>query len=465
MAKEVIMPALGMAQETGTLLAWHKQAGDTVVKGEPLMTVATDKTDVEIEANASGILTQITAKIGEEVPVGQVIALILTPAEMAASKASAAVLAKATVPSSSTPASAATPVTSTPVATAAVSATPVAMRLAAEHSIDLGLVKAGVGGKIQKEDVLAYIAARDKAVAPSSPGRVLASPKARRLASEHQVDLATLNGSGPDGAVLAQDVLAAGQSKAAQPVQPTAPVLAPIEAAPVQPTPITQPSTVLPMSRPWRIMAQRLQQSWTTVPHFYLEREANASQLVQWREKAQARANAKLTYTDLLVKLVATALRKHPRVNASWIDDNIVANAEINVGLAVAVEEGLLVPVVPQADRLGLAEIAARRTEVVTRAQAGKLTPADLSGGTFTISNLGMYGIDAFNAIVNPPQAAILAVGRIADRVVPVNGQPAVQAMTTLTLSCDHRVVDGARAAQFLQTLVGYIEDPLSVLD
>jgi pyruvate dehydrogenase E2 component (dihydrolipoamide acetyltransferase) len=187
--------------------------------------------------------------------------------------------------------------------------------------------------------------------------------------------------------------------------------------------------------------------------------------LVRWREGAQARLAEKLTYTDLLVKLAALALRKHPRLNARWETDRIVLNEAINIGLAVAVEEGLLVPVIHRADHLGLGELAARRTELVSRAQAGKLSLDDLREGTFTISNLGMYGVDAFNAIVNPPQAAILATGRIADRVVPVDGQPAVQPMLTLTLSCDHRVVDGARAAQFLQTLVTFIEDPLGVLD
>lgn len=219
------------------------------------------------------------------------------------------------------------------------------------------------------------------------------------------------------------------------------------------------------MSRPWRIMAQRLQQSWTTVPHFYLERDVNAAALAQWRKALQVRSSAKITYTDLMVKAVAAALRKHPRINASWHNEQIVANHEINVGLAVAVEDGLLVPVVHGADRLGLSEIAGRRIDLVDKAQSGKLAPADLADGTFTISNLGMFGVERFNAIVNPPQAAILAVGAIVDRVVPVNGQPAVQPMMTLTLSCDHRIVDGARAAQFLQTLVGYLEEPLSILD
>ncbi|MCX6045534.1 MAG: 2-oxo acid dehydrogenase subunit E2 [Chloroflexi bacterium] len=444
MAKEVIMPALGMAQETGTLLAWLKNEGDAVTKGEPLMTIATDKTDVEIEANATGILTKITAKVGDEVPVGQAIAMILTPAEMATSQATApatpAVVTQA----------AASPTSQPPVAAApngAVSATPVAMRLAAEHNVDLSQVKAGATGKIQKEDVLAYIATRDKAPASNGNGRILASPKAKRLASEQQIDLAMITGSGPDGAVLAADVLAAEQKTITQPVQPSIPTATPSEptVAPVQPS--AQPATPFTMSRPWKIMAQRLQQSWTTVPHFYLEREANASQLVRWREAVQARAKAKITYTDLLVKLVAVALRKHPRVNASWIDENIVLNDQINVGLAVAVEEGLLVPVVSNADQLGLAAIATRRAEVVERAQAGKLTPADMSHGTFTISNLGMYGIDSFNAIVNPPQAAILAIGRIADRVVPVNGQPAVQPMTILTLSCAWSMGRGRRSS------------------
>lgn len=471
------MPALGMAQETGTLLAWHKQAGDTIAKGEPLMTVATDKTDMEIEANANGILTQVTAKVGDEVPVGQVIARIMTPEEFAkaaaeSSKQSSVISYQSSEDSgqkTETSASSVEPdrgqqAVSKP--SIAPQATPVAARLAAEHGVDLSLVKAGSAGKIQKEDVLAYLAARDKATASPLPGRVLASPKARRLAQEQNINLATLKGSGPDGAVLAEDVVGAAQSVAAQPLAPSVQSVASVEERPIVASPLPPvPANVFSMSRPWRIMAQRLQQSWTTVPHFYLEREANASQLVRWREQVQARTQVKITYTDLLVKLVAVALRKHPRVNASWIDDNIVLNAEVNVGLAVAVEEGLLVPVVPQADQLGLSAIAKRRTEVVARAQAGKLTPADLSGGTFTISNLGMYGIDAFNAIVNPPQAAILAVGRIADRVAPVNGQPVVQPMTTLTLSCDHRVVDGARAAQFMQTLVASLEEPLRVLD
>lgn len=463
------MPALGMAQETGTLLAWLKREGDVVQKGDPLMTVATDKTDVEIEAAASGILRRVTLREGEDAAVGQVIAWIAAADEVLPDEVPAQSPAPANVPAPNAPTP---PTTETPATTpVSVAATPVAARMAAEHHIDLRQVPAG-GDRIQKEDVLAYLAAQERqAAVPTdtvpSTGRVLASPKARRLAEEHGVSLAAIHGSGPDGAILAADVLAAAQTKPS--VAPAAASTVPLSQSPnleshVSPAPAT-PAAAIPMSRPWRIMAQRLQQSWTTVPHFYIERDVNGSGLVGWRKGLQARTGAKITYSDLMVKVVALALRRHSRLNASWHDEGIVNNVAINIGLAVAVEDGLLVPVIHQADQLSITAIAERRAQLVERATSGKLTPADMAEGTFTISNLGMFGIERFNAIVNPPQAAILAVGALVDRVVPVQGQPAVQPMMTLTLSADHRVVDGARAAQFLQTLVGYLEDPLSLLD
>jgi pyruvate dehydrogenase E2 component (dihydrolipoamide acetyltransferase) len=200
------------------------------------------------------------------------------------------------------------------------------------------------------------------------------------------------------------------------------------------------------------------------VPHFYLVREVNASRLISWREQTLRRSAEKVTYSDLLVKIVAAALQMHPRLNASWSEGKIILKQEVHIGLAVAVEEGLVVPVIHMADTLGVGEIAQQRIELVAKAQAGKLRPQDISGGTFTISNLGMYNVDAFNAIINQPQAAILAVGRIAERVVPVNGQPAIQSMMVLTLSCDHRAVDGARGAQFLDTIANLIEEPLGLV-
>ena len=461
MAKDVIMPALGMAQETGTLIRWLKAPGETVAKGEPLMEIETDKATVEIEAPAGGTLANVTAQPGDVIEVGKTIARILAPGESAAAAAP-----QPETPHWETPQHEA-PQHETPhrgVSTAArIPASPLAARMAAERGVDLAQIKPG-GGKVQKEDVLAYLAAREAAqvAAPANGGseRQRASPKARRLAHERGLDLATISGSGPEGAVLVADVLAAAVETPHRGVSG-----GPMAAGGVEPT-----AETLPMSRTWHVMVERLSQAWTTIPHFYLLREVNASRLAAWRDEAQGRAAAqneavKITYTDLLVKVVAAALRRHPRLNAAWHNDAIVLNPGVNVGLAVAIEDGLVAPVIHAADQLGLGEIAARRTALVARAQARKLSPEDLSGGTFTISNLGMFGVDAFIAIVNPPQAAILSAGRIADRVVALNGQPAVQPMLTLGLSCDHRVVDGARAAQFLQTLAEGLEAPLSLLD
>src|SRR5687768_18048996 len=416
------MPALGMAQETGTLIQWLKGAGDQVMKGEPLMEIETDKATVEIEAPASGILASVTAQAGDVIPVGQRIALILAPGEEDS---------KSPLPTKPEPAS----LPKSESKPASVTATPVAARLAAEHNLDITQIKPQ-GSQIRKEDVLAYLDNQNKSTTST---RVLASPKARRLAKERNIDLTQIRRTGPEGAILVSNL----QSLLANP-------------------PITD--NQLATSRMWRAMADRLSQAWTTIPHFYLIREVNASRLVAWREKIQNNSAEKITYTDLLVKLTAAVLRKYPRLNASWQNDNIVLNSEINIGLAVAVDDGLLVPVIHHSDEMNLSQLASRRTEIVARARVGKLSLDDSSGGTFTISNLGMYGVDAFNAIVNPPQAAILAVSRIADRVVPLNGQPSVQPMMTLSLSCDHRVVDGARGAEFLQALADLIEEPLQLL-
>src|SRR5215813_13719504 len=281
-------------------------------------------------------------------------------------------------------------------------------------------------GRIEKADVLAYVERRSSGLAASAR-LTAASPKARRLAAERGVDLQVVRGSGPGGAVLAADIPAA---KAATPSD-------------------ARRGEAVAVSNVWRIMAERMTASWTSAPHFYLVREVNVSRLISWRERVSKQTGARITYTDLLVRLVAATLTRHPGANASWKDGAIIRNADINIGVAVAIEDGLVVPVLHRADALSLADIAGRREDLVARAQAGKLRPADIQGGGFTISNLGMYGVDAFDAIVNPPQAAILAVGRIADRVIALNGQPAVQPTMVLTLSCDHRALDGARGASF----------------
>ncbi len=415
------MPALGMAQETGRLLYWLKQEGEQVTQGEPIMEIETDKATIEIEAPASGLLQGVSASQGDDVPVGQTIAWILGPKESLPDSS--------IFPSPGQPESTQTGTYTTSVVS------PVARKIAEEHHIDLTQIKSD-GGRIQKADVLNFLE-RQKA-GEATTRLTPASPKARRLAAETGLDIASLNGSGPNGAVLATDVLAAQ-------------------------TPIAAPAP-LPGSSTWQIMAERVTQSWVSVPHFYLMRELNASRLVAWLENARQRIDTRLTYTDLLVKLVATALRQHPRMNASWEENRIVQKPDINIGLAIAVEDGLVAPVIHRANQLGLQELASRRIELVQHAQSHKLNLEDIQGGTFTISNLGMYGVNSFNAIVNAPQAAILAVGRIAERAVPINGQLGIQPMMTINLSCDHRVIDGARGAQFLQTLTALIEEPLGLL-
>ena len=381
MATDVIMPALGVAQETGKVLRWLRTEGEEVEKGTPIMEIETDKVTVEVEAPAAGRLAGIRVSEGADVPVGDVVALILAAGEDAPAEA--------------------------PVAVAA-----------------------------EGPAVAAASDANGSRTVERPARRPLASPKARRIAKERGIDLATLAGSGPRGAVIAADV----EATRAEP-------------APAQLGPI------------WQRMAERTTHSWQTAPHFYLARDVDAGRLHAWRESVRKRSGyERLTHTDLLVKLAAAALERHPRVNATW-RDGIVDNADVNVGIAVAVEDGLVVPVVHRADRLELREIVERRARLVEAARAGRLRPDDVGGGTFTISNLGMYGVDAFTAILNAPQAAILAVGRIADRIVPVDGRPEVRPMCTLTLSFDHRVVDGARGAQFLETLAGLIEEPAGLID
>ena len=446
MATDVILPALGMSQETGKIVQWLKAEGEQVAKGEPLAEIETDKATVDIEAPANGVLAHVSAAAGDDVPVGQVIASILAPEEV--SQADVAATSPPVVEAGQQP---------------AIAASPLASRIAAEHNLDLSQVKSA-GRRIQKADVLTYLQNQDKAtstqtIARPVAGLPLASPKARRLAREQGKDLAAIKGTGPEGAVLAADVLAA-TVQAATPVEVAGRVPEAEKSAAV-----ATGSNELAPGNTWRIMAERTTQGWTSVPHFYLVREVNASRLINWREHILKRLAEKVTYSDLLVKIVAAALRMHPRLNASWSEGKITLKQEVHIGLAVAVEEGLVVPVIHQADKLSLAEITGQRTELVAKAQAGKLRPQDISGGTFTISNLGMYKVDAFNAIINQPQAAILAAGRIAERVVPVNGQPGVQPMMVLTLSCDHRAVDGARGAQFLETIAALIEEPLGLLD
>jgi pyruvate dehydrogenase E2 component (dihydrolipoamide acetyltransferase) len=445
MATQVILPALGMAQETGIIVRWLKDEGQKVTKGEPLVEIETDKATVEIEAPTTGVLTHVIGTVGVEIPVGQVIATIMDSDEL--SQENTLMKGGAAYRNTISDGHAQPPLVERPPGMAA---SPLAARMAAEHNLDLEIIKP-TGKRIQSSDVLAHIQDRQAAEPTMTCQARLApaSPKARRLAAEQGKDIATIQGSGPGGAVLVADV------------QVTKTESAPI---PEAVTGVTGAQTESAVSHLWRVMAERTSQSWTSVPHFYLVREVNASRLISWREHIQKRSSEKVTYTDLLVKVLAAALREHPRLNASWQAGSLSFHEEINIGLAVAVDEGLIVPVIHKADEYSVQDLARIRKELTSKARSGKLRPQDLQAGTFTISNLGMYGVDAFNAIINPPQAAILSVGRIAERVVPVMSQPSVQPMMVLSLSCDHRVVDGARGAQFLTTLADLVEEPLGLL-
>ena len=255
------------------------------------------------------------------------------------------------------------------------------------------------------------------------------SPKARRIAEEKGVDITKITGTGPDGQITGEDVLKAAETPAA-------------------------PESLSAIAR---LMAERTTQSWTTVPHFFLTRDVDASALVDARAKL---GREQFTHTDFLIALVARVLLHHPKMNASWAGSAVRLNPAVNISLAIAVPEGVVGAVITNAATSNLAEIAAQRRDLAERAKSGRLRPSDITGGTFTISNLGMFGIDEFSAIITPPQAAVLAVGRIADRVVAVNGHPAIRPMMTITLSSDHRVVDGAQAAAFLNDLAGALEKP-----
>ena len=405
MAVSVVMPALEMAQETGKLVSWKKKEGEQVAKGEMLLEVETDKAVVEIEAQAEGVLGGVSAKVGDVVPVGQTIAWLLKPGEKPPA---------ATAPTQTGRTMDSRPAVATTIpASAAPEAT------------------------------------------PSGPVRV--SPKARRLAKELGVDVSRLRGSGPEGEIVADDVQAAA-SAAATPAARSTP-----EAA--RATPDSATSTGESLSSIGRLMAERTTQSWTTVPHFFVTRDVDGGALVALRERLrpsiEKSRGVKLTHTDLLAALVARVLTRHPRMNASWTGNGVKTNPEVKVGLAMAVNDGVIVAVIHNADRGDLADIAVQRRDLSERARAGKLTPADITGATFTISNLGMYQVDQFTAIIVPPQAGILAVGAMTDRVVPMPGALipiGVRPMLTLTLSCDHRVLDGARGAAFLHDVVDAIK-------
>jgi pyruvate dehydrogenase E2 component (dihydrolipoamide acetyltransferase) len=408
MATDVKLPRLGQGMESGTIVRWLKAEGDQVEKGEPLYEVDTDKATQEVEAEASGVLLRIAVAEGE-VPVGQTVAMIGEPGE-------------------------------------AVSETP---SEPPEAPAGAGPIEAQAEPPAPTTELRAVAnGGQDQA-----GGRVKASPLARRIARERGIDLGAVTGTGPDGRVVAEDI----ERIAVAPAQAAASPAPAQSAAPGE-------AESTPLSSTRRTIARRLTEAWQ-VPVFELTVSADmtrANELIA--RSRELDPDVRATVTDLIVRVCASALQRHPEVNVQFAGDAILRFPTANVGLAVAAPQGLVVPVIRSAERLSLAEVATERGRLVELARTGGLKLPDMEAGTFTISNLGMFGVEQFIAVLNPPQAAILAVGATVDRPVAVGGEIVVRPMMTVTLTVDHRAVDGAPAAEFLRSVKSFLEDPALAL-
>ena len=449
-----VMPKMGDTMEEGKILRWIKHEGDAVQKGEALAEIETEKVNIEAEAFASGVLRKILAQEGETVPVGAPIALIGAadeplPAEASGKGAQPEKAEQATQQAgANNAANGATPAPAPARATGAAVAEPGA----------------------------------EPAETTANGGRVFISPLARHIAAEHNLDVTRIQGTGPGGRIIRDDVqayLASPQgAPAAQPMQPAqAPQAQPTQPAqPVQPAispvPAAAPGEEVraePLSTMRKTIARRLQQSMQTAPHFYVTVAIETNRLGEMRtsinEYAAGLPNpVKVSYNDLIVKAVAMALANMPEVNVSFDGEQLLFKSHINVGVAVAMESGLIVPVIRDADKRGVLDIARESRRLADAARSGKLKPEEFSGGTFTVSNLGMYDVEEFTAVINPPESAILAVGSIVPTPVVRDGQVVVRDIMKVTLSVDHRALDGATAARFLQELKRLLEQPMGML-
>jgi pyruvate dehydrogenase E2 component (dihydrolipoamide acetyltransferase) len=408
MATEIKLPRLGQGMEAGTIVRWLKSEGDRVEKGEPLYELDTDKVTQEVESDASGVLLKIAVAEGE-VEVGRTIAVIGEQGE------------EVTV-----------------------------VAIDGDSANGQSAVREPARVETRSEPALP----QPKEELETAEGRVKASPLARRIARERGIELSLVAGTGPDGRVVAEDVERAAAS--------AAPPAAPVTEAPLRaPLPPPEGVEVQQLSSMRKTIARRLTEAWQA-PVFQLGITVDMVRAMKLREQLVELHGdgVKPTISDLLTKVCASALMRHRAVNALYTGDAIELHPSANVGIAVAIPNGLVVPVIPSCERKSIAEIATVRADVVGRARAGKLRQTDLEGGTFTISNLGMYGIERFIAVLNPPQSAILAVGSIEDKVVAVDGEPAVRPRMELTLTCDHRAVDGATGAAFLRDVKAFLEEP-----
>ncbi|MCA3351499.1 MAG: pyruvate dehydrogenase complex dihydrolipoamide acetyltransferase [Roseomonas sp.] len=421
MATNILMPALSPTMTEGNLARWLKQEGDRIKAGDVIAEIETDKATMEVEAVDEGILGRILVPAGTQaVKVNDVIAVLVEAGEAVPAVGAAPKAAPAAAPAPA------------PVAAAPAAAAP--------------------------------------APAPASGDRVFASPLARRMAAQAGLDISKIAGSGPNGRIVKADVDAAlsrGPAPAAAPAAAPAPVAAPRPAAPVA---ITAPHTAIPNSSMRKVIARRLSESKATIPHFYVSTDVEIDALLKIRADLNARSPKdgpgayKLSVNDLVIKATAVTLRRFPNVNAMWTEDAILQLHDVDISVAVSIPDGLITPIVKGADIKGLAAISNEMKDLAARAKSGKLKPEEFQGGGFSISNMGMYGVRDFAAIINPPQSGILAVSAGEQRPVVKNGALAIATVMTLTLSVDHRVIDGALAAEFLQALKRNIEDPLSLM-
>lgn len=391
MATAVILPKLDEAMLTGKIVKWLRKEGDWVEKGEGIVEIETEKVTFEVEAEESGILSKVMAEVGDEVSVGTIIAFILQQGEEAPEVPEPVIVAK---------------------------------------------------GEEQVEVL----------EAPREAQAIKASPVARKIAQEHNIDIATVKGTGPAGRIVREDVLRAVEESKVVAAQPVREELGLAE------------EQMAPLSSMRKVIARRMTESFQS-PHFYLTVKVETQELGKTAKQLmpliENKIGIRLTITDLIIRMVAKALEDNPSMNCAYVDGSVKLFKRIDIGLVTAVEGGLVVPVIRQANKKSLEEIAQARAELVQRARDGKLSMAEMRGSTFTISNLGMFEIDQFSAILQPPEAAILAVGRIADKAVVRDGQIVIRPMMTLTLSIDHRILDGVIGSQFLQSLKNYIENPV----
>ena len=427
MAIEVIMPRMSDTMEEGKLLKWLKAVGGRVEVGDIIAEVETDKADMEMEALDEGFLTEIRVQEGESVPVGTVIAMLGEESEVG-------VATKPPIKSDSSP--------STRKDKPAEKPTPPAAK------------------KVRK---IREAPPKRKTPARKKGDRILASPIVKKIAAERGINLATIQGSGPGGRIIKQDLEAAdtpaiAASAKAESVSVTAHAERAISGSPT--------GTVEPFSRMRATIAKRMAESMREAPHFFVTSEIDMSESVRLRTslKLSDRVAAEVTYTHLIVKAAAVALERHPRVNASFAGDGRELKSDVNIGIAVALDDGLIVPVLRNCQKMSLLDIAEQANTLVERVRSGKPISEDLSGGSFTISNLGRYPVEHFTAVINPPQAAILATSAIKERPTVRDGQVVISRTMMVTLSCDHRVLDGATGAQFLAELKGLLENPVGLM-